>query len=77
MNSRTLGLLHCVIILTIVEQLSDFLSAEEFECMKHCVLGAAPNTYTITKNWAEAMIYEEANDIPTGIFRPPIGKLSF
>lgn len=33
-----------------------------------------PNTYTLTKHFAEKFIYHESTSIPSGIFRPPIGQ---
>lgn len=31
-----------------------------------------PNTYTLTKHFAEKLVYHQAYFIPSGIFRPPI-----
>lgn len=31
-----------------------------------------PNTYTLTKHFAEKLVYHQAHFIPSGIFRPPI-----
>jgi len=39
------------------------------------LIGGHPNTYTFTKNLAEAIILKEAANIPTAIVRPSIGKL--
>jgi hypothetical protein len=40
------------------------------------LIGGHPNTYTFTKNLAEAIILKEAANIPTAIVRPSIGKLN-
>lgn len=52
------------------------MDSEDLEEMKHCILQKCPNTYTLTKRWAEIMVFTEASSIPSGIFRPPIGKFN-
>lgn len=36
-----------------------------------------PNTYTLTKHFAEKMVVDQAHRLPTGIFRPPIVVSSY
>lgn len=36
-----------------------------------------PNTYTLTKHFAEKLVYEQADQLPTGIFRPPVVGSSY
>lgn len=36
-----------------------------------------PNTYTLTKHFAEKLVNDQADQLPTGIFRPPIVGSSY
>jgi alcohol-forming fatty acyl-CoA reductase len=36
-----------------------------------------PNTYTLTKHFAEKLVVSEAKNLPVGIFRPPIVTASY
>ena len=40
--------------------------------VKTMIFHQLPNTYTLTKHFAEKLIYDKAFHLPTGIFRPPI-----
>lgn len=42
------------------------------EAVKSIFFHKLPNTYTLTKHFAEKMVYDKAFHLPTGIFRPPI-----
>lgn len=39
---------------------------------KEVIFGNLPNTYTLTKHFAEKLVYHQAFFVPSGIFRPPI-----
>lgn len=39
------------------------------------ILDKYPNTYTFSKNLAEAIVAEYCEDIPTVLFRPAVGKI--
>lgn len=36
-----------------------------------------PNTYTLTKHFAEKLVVDQAKQLPTGIFRPPVVMSSY
>lgn len=36
-----------------------------------------PNTYTLTKHFAEKLVYDQADQLPAGIFRPPVVGSSY
>ena len=40
--------------------------------MEKLLFNDFPNTYTLTKHFAEKLVYHQAYFLPTGIFRPPL-----
>ncbi|XP_026668326.1 fatty acyl-CoA reductase wat-like [Ceratina calcarata] len=52
--------------------LTDCMDEKLVEEITPRLLGGWPNTYTFTKAIAESVVVKEAEDLPTGIFRPAI-----
>jgi alcohol-forming fatty acyl-CoA reductase len=53
--------------------LTENLSTEEVEDRKGEFMDSMPNTYTLTKRYAEELVSSEVGEkMPAGIFRPPI-----
>jgi alcohol-forming fatty acyl-CoA reductase len=49
------------------------LSIEQVEKLKDGLIDVMPNTYTLTKRYAEELVFSEpGGKMPIGIFRPPI-----
>lgn len=48
------------------------MKVKEREEMEKLLFQNLPNTYTLTKHFAEKLVYHQAFFMPTGIFRPPI-----
>jgi alcohol-forming fatty acyl-CoA reductase len=48
------------------------LKVKEREEMEKLLFQKLPNTYTLTKHFAEKLVNHQAFFMPTGIFRPPI-----
>lgn len=42
------------------------------DAIESFLLQKFPNTYTLTKHFAEKLVYHQAFFMPTGIFRPPV-----
>lgn len=42
------------------------------EAVTNMIFHELPNTYTLTKHFAEKMVFHKAFHLPSGIFRPPI-----
>ncbi|XP_059612936.1 fatty acyl-CoA reductase wat [Phlebotomus argentipes] len=55
-----------------VIQINRIADNDTFENIQHCLIGEMPNTYTVTKRWAENLVNHMAFGMPAGIFRPPI-----
>ncbi|XP_055687402.1 fatty acyl-CoA reductase wat isoform X2 [Lutzomyia longipalpis] len=55
-----------------VIQIDRIADNDTFEAIQHCLIGEMPNTYTVTKRWAENLVNHVAYGMPAGIFRPPI-----
>uniref|UniRef100_A0A1B0DHD5 Fatty acyl-CoA reductase n=1 Tax=Phlebotomus papatasi TaxID=29031 RepID=A0A1B0DHD5_PHLPP len=55
-----------------VIQINRIADNDTFETIQHCLIGEMPNTYTVTKRWAENLVNHVAYGMPAGIFRPPI-----
>ncbi|GAB0091731.1 Fatty acyl-CoA reductase [Sergentomyia squamirostris] len=55
-----------------VIQINRIADNDTFESIQHCLIGEMPNTYTMTKRWAENLVNHTAYGMPAGIFRPPI-----
>jgi alcohol-forming fatty acyl-CoA reductase len=53
-------------------EMTNGLSTEDVEKMCNYLKQDMPNTYTLTKRYAEELVSKEANFLPAGIFRPPI-----
>lgn len=58
-----------------VISLSKILQNLDSEKLESLMLEGLPNTYTTTKHYSEKMVTDIANELPCGIFRPPVGKL--
>ncbi|CRL06243.1 CLUMA_CG018946, isoform A [Clunio marinus] len=53
--------------------LKEFLkNVEGIQPIEGLLLGKLPNTYTLTKHFAEKLVYHQAFYIPCGIFRAPV-----
>lgn len=48
---------------------------DDKQIVRDVVFQNLPNTYTLTKHFAEKLVYHEAFCMPCGIFRPPVGEL--
>lgn len=55
-----------------VAKILKHMKPNEREKMEKILFGELPNTYTLTKHFAEKLVYHQAFFLPTGIFRPPI-----
>jgi fatty acyl-CoA reductase len=42
--------------------------------MEEFLYDGLPNTYTLTKHFAEKLVYHQAFFMPSGIFRPAVGE---
>lgn len=51
------------------------MRADERQTVEEFIFQQLPNTYTLTKHFAEKLVYHESFFMPSGIFRPPIGQL--
>lgn len=47
-------------------------SASDKQAVEDFLFQELPNTYTLTKHFAEKLVYHQTFFIPSGIFRPPI-----
>lgn len=54
----------------VFKHLKGDVKAEEF------LLQNLPNTYTLTKHFSEKLVYHQTFFMPSGIFRPGVGKRS-
>ena len=52
----------------VIQHLKGDVNAEQF------LFQNLPNTYTLTKHFAEKLVYHQAFFMPSGIFRPGIGE---
>lgn len=52
----------------VIQHLKDDVNAEQF------LFQNLPNTYTLTKHFAEKLVYHQTFFMPSGIFRPGVGK---
>lgn len=58
-------------LVTVSKLLKDMKTKERKE-MEKLLFNDFPNTYTLTKHFAEKLVYHQAYFLPTGIFRPPL-----
>lgn len=49
-----------------------FRNRKDLNDIDNLIFQKLPNTYTLTKHFAEKLVYHQAFFTPTGIFRPPI-----
>lgn len=56
-------------------KISKVLNCIDSEKLEPLILEDMPNTYTLTKHYAEKLVTDEAHSLPCGIFRPPVGML--
>lgn len=49
------------------------MSGDDKRIVEKFLFQNLPNTYTLTKHFAEKLVYHESFYMPSGIFRPPIG----
>jgi fatty acyl-CoA reductase len=49
---------------------------DDKQIVRDVVFQNLPNTYTLTKHFAEKLVYHEAFYMPCGIFRPTVGELN-
>lgn len=52
----------------VIQHLKGDVNAEQF------LFQNLPNTYTLTKHFAEKLVYHQTFFMPSGIFRPGVGK---
>lgn len=55
-------------------QITESFKEHELEIFTKKILGKFPNTYIITKNLAEQLLYKHRHEVPLIIYRPGIGE---
>jgi alcohol-forming fatty acyl-CoA reductase len=56
-------------LVTVAKCLKNLKDKSDFEQL---IFQGLPNTYTLSKHFAEKLVYHQAFFMPTGIFRPPV-----
>lgn len=55
----------------VIQHLKGDVNAEQF------LFQNLPNTYTLTKHFAEKLVYHQTFFMPSGIFRPGVGEFAY